>query len=841
MSLRPIRRALLSVSDKTGLVDLANVLAAHGVTLISTGGTAKALRGGGLAVTEVSDVSGFPEIMDGRVKTLHPKIHGGLLALRNRPEHADAMRDHAIEGIDLLVCNLYPFEEAAARNAAFGETIENIDVGGPAMIRAAAKNHEWVTVVVDPQDYPALLGELASHQGATSLTFRRRLAQTAFGRTASYDAAIANWFDATLPGPEDADPPRRRVLAGTLRQAVRYGENPHQKGAFYATGEMRFGVATARQLQGRELSYNNINDTDAAYELVAEFDPNRQAACAIIKHANPCGVALGATLAEAYGKALACDRVSAFGGILAFNRRLDGETAEEIAKLFTEVIIAPDADADARRILSSRRNLRLLVAGGLPDPDSTGLTWRTVAGGFLVQTRDNARVTRANLKIVTKRQPTETEIADMLFAFTVGKHVKSNTIVYANGLRTAGIGAGQMSRVDSAQIAALKARDAAEAEGWKEPLTKGSAAASDAFFPFPDGLLAVAAAGATAVIQPGGSIRLRLRRGEMETMFKIGCARWMIFAMQAAEIVMVVAAGVAIAAGLTWLVIGEFGLSSGRAAPAGASAQGGAPGPTPAAGAKPRVAVVNYPLWYFTKRIAGDHFEIVFPIPRDVDPSFWKPDANGVRQYQQAGLILLNGADYEKWRLTSVLPLAAQVNTSASFADRYMTNGEVITHSHGKEGLHSHGVMDFNTWMDPRQAKLQAQAVRDELARLEPAAAKEFDANLRSLDKDLDEVDAALERASAPLGNAPLLASHPVYHYAARRYGWNLENVHWEPDEMPSAEEWQKLEKLYSDTSRQDHDLGGRPSAGGGDVCAKWASSRSPSTPARASPTKATT
>jgi len=417
------------------------------------------------------------------------------------------MHAHGIEAIDLLVCNLYPFEAAVARNADFDETIENIDIGGPAMIRAAAKNHGFVAVVVDPEDYATVVAELASYDNATTEGLRRRLAQTAYARTAAYDAAVSNWFAGELAKTGDAEPPRRRAFAGHLRQKLRYGENPHQKAAFYTTGEKRFGVSTAEQLQGKELSYNNINDTDAAYELVAEFDPKASAACAIIKHANPCGVALGATLADAYRKALACDPVSAFGGVLAFNRRLDGPTAEEIAKLFTEVIIAPDADDDARRILSARRNLRLLIAGGLPDPTSEGLTFRTVAGGFLVQTRDNARVERTGLKIVTKRQPSERELEDMLFAFTVGKHVKSNTIVYANGLQTAGIGAGQMSRVDSARIAAIKAREAAEAAGWKEPLTKGSAAASDAFFPFPDGLLVVAEAGATAVIKPGGSIR----------------------------------------------------------------------------------------------------------------------------------------------------------------------------------------------------------------------------------------------------------------------------------------------------------------------------------------------
>ncbi len=507
MTLRPIRRALLSVSDQTGLVAFAQALAARGVTLLSTGGTAKTLRDAGLVVTDVSAVTGFPEIMDGRVKTLHPKIHGGLLALRDKADHAAAMKTHGIEGIDLLVCNLYPFESTVAKGAGFDETVENIDIGGPAMIRAASKNHDWVAVVVDPQDYSPVLDELAANDGATSHALRLKLAQIAYARTAAYDSAVSNWLAGELAKGGESTPPRRRTFAGELRQKLRYGENPHQTAAFYVTGEKRFGVATVEQLQGRELSYNNINDTDAAYELVAEFDPKSSAACAIIKHANPCGVALDASLVDAYRKALACDPVSAFGGVLAFNRTLDGATAEEIAKLFTEVIIAPDADADARRILSSRRNLRLLVAGGLPNPAAEGMTFRTVAGGFLVQTRDNAHVAAADLRIVTKRQPTAKEIADMLFAFIVGKHVKSNTIVYANGLQTAGIGAGQMSRVDSARIAAFKAREAADAAGWKEPLTKGSSAASDAFFPFPDGLLAVAEAGATAVIQPGGSIR----------------------------------------------------------------------------------------------------------------------------------------------------------------------------------------------------------------------------------------------------------------------------------------------------------------------------------------------
>jgi phosphoribosylaminoimidazolecarboxamide formyltransferase / IMP cyclohydrolase len=506
MSLRKISRALLSVSDKTGLIDFAKGLAAHGVTLLSTGGTAKALRDAGLAVLDVSEITHFPEMMDGRVKTLHPNVHGGLLALRDKTDHAEAMKAHGIDGIDLVVCNLYPFEATVARGADFETTIENIDIGGPAMTRSAAKNHDWVTVVVDVEDYRPVLDEMAANNGATSLALRRTLAQRAFARTAAYDSAVSGWFAGELAKDGVEEPPRRRAFGGLLRQGLRYGENPHQQAAFYADGSNRPGVATAAQLQGKELSYNNINDTDAAYELVAEFDPKIAPACAIIKHANPCGVALGTSLADAYRKALACDTMSAFGGVLAFNQTLDGETAEEISKIFTEVIIAPDADADARRILAAKKNLRLLTAGGLPDPLAPTLIYRTVAGGFLVQTRDNGRVTREMLKVVTKRQPTEQEFTDMLLAFTIGKHVKSNAIVYVKDGSTAGIGAGQMSRVDSARIAALKAKDAAKIAGWDQPRTIGSSAASEAFFPFPDGLLTVAEAGATAVIQPGGSM-----------------------------------------------------------------------------------------------------------------------------------------------------------------------------------------------------------------------------------------------------------------------------------------------------------------------------------------------
>ncbi len=507
MSSVKIQRALLSVSDKTGLIEFARGLTSHGVQLISTGGTAKALRDAGLTVSDVSEITNFPEMMDGRVKTLHPNVHGGLLSLRDNADHVASMKEHGIQGIDFLVCNLYPFEATVARGADFETTIENIDIGGPAMTRSAAKNHPFVTVVVDVEDYAAVLAEMAANAGATTLALRRTLAQRAFARTAAYDAAVSGWFAGELAKDGETAPPRRRAFGGMLRQPLRYGENPHQEAAFYVDGSSRPGVASATQIQGKELSYNNINDTDAAYELVAEFDPKAGPACAIIKHANPCGVALGKTLKDAYLAALACDSTSAFGGVLAFNHKLDGATAEEISKIFTEVIIAPDADDDAKRILSAKKNLRLLVAGGLPDPLAPTLTYRSVAGGFLVQTRDNGRVTRKELKVVTKRQPTEQEITDMLLAFTIGKHVKSNAIIYVKDGSTAGIGAGQMSRVDSARIAALKARDAAKAAGWATPRTVGSAAASEAFFPFPDGLLVVAEAGATAVIQPGGSVK----------------------------------------------------------------------------------------------------------------------------------------------------------------------------------------------------------------------------------------------------------------------------------------------------------------------------------------------
>jgi phosphoribosylaminoimidazolecarboxamide formyltransferase/IMP cyclohydrolase len=500
---RRVTRALLSVSDKSGLVEFARALASLGVELVSTGGTAKAIVAAGLKVRDVSELTGFPEMMDGRVKTLHPNVHGGLLAIRDNAEHAQAMKSHGIAPIDLLVVNLYPFEATVDKGAGFEDCIENIDIGGPAMIRAAAKNHDDVAVVVEPQDYQAVLDELTANKGATTLTQRRRLAAKAYARTAAYDAAIANWFARELK----TEAPDFRTFGGRLIQALRYGENPHQKAAFYRTPDKRAGVATARQLQGRELSYNNINDTDAAYECIAEFDATRTAACVIVKHANPCGVAEGADLVSAYRKALACDSTSAYGGIVALNRTLDADAAHAITEIFTEVIIAPDATEEAVAIVAARRNLRLLLAGGLPDPRAAGLTAKTVAGGLLVQSRDNAVVDDMELKVVTKRAPTDAELRDLKFAFRVAKHVKSNTIVYAKELATVGIGAGQMSRVDSARIAARKALDAANELKLAEPLTKGSVVASDAFFPFADGMLACIEAGATAVIQPGGSVR----------------------------------------------------------------------------------------------------------------------------------------------------------------------------------------------------------------------------------------------------------------------------------------------------------------------------------------------
>lgn len=497
-----VRRALISVSDKTGLIDFARTLHKAGVHLISTGGTAKSLAAAGIPVRDVSELTGFPEIMDGRVKTLHPGVHGALLGVRDDPEHAAAMEAHGIEAIDLVVVNLYPFEEVRRSGGDYPTTVENIDIGGPAMIRAAAKNHAYVAVVTDPEDYSSVLNALELNFGSLSYEFRKKLAAKAYARTAAYDAAISGWFAETL----GVEHPTWRAFGGTLDSVMRYGENPHQAAGLYLTAERRPGVATARQVQGKQLSYNNINDTDAAFELVSEFDPQKSAAVAIIKHANPCGVATDDTLVDAYRKALACDPVSAFGGIVAVNRMLDAAAAEEIVKVFTEVIIAPDASEEARAIIAAKKNLRLLLTGGLPDPRSAGLTVKSVSGGLLVQSRDNAMVDEMTLKVVTKRAPTEAEMADLMFAFRVAKHVKSNAIIYVKDGATVGVGAGQMSRVDSARIAARKAQDAAEAAGLPASMAKGSVVASDAFFPFPDGLLAAVEAGAMAVIQPGGSM-----------------------------------------------------------------------------------------------------------------------------------------------------------------------------------------------------------------------------------------------------------------------------------------------------------------------------------------------
>jgi phosphoribosylaminoimidazolecarboxamide formyltransferase/IMP cyclohydrolase len=498
-----VKTALLSVSDKAGIVELAQALHDKGVRLLSTGGTHKAIANAGIAVIDVSDITKFPEIMDGRVKTLHPGIHGGLLAIRDDAEHQAAMREHGIEAIDLVVVNLYPFEDVRAVGGDYPTTVENIDIGGPAMIRASAKNHAYVTILTDPADYPALLQQLSRDAGQTHYAFRQQMAAKAFARTAAYDTMISNWFADAL----DIKTPRHRTIGGVLREEMRYGENPHQSAGFYVTGDNRPGVATATLLQGKQLSYNNINDTDAAYELVAEFPPEQGFACAIIKHANPCGVATGPTLAEAYRRALACDSTSAFGGIIALNSLLDAETAEEIVKLFTEVIIAPDVSDEARAIIARKPNLRLLSVGALPDPRADGITAKTVSGGLLVQSRDNIMVDDLELAVVTKRAPTAQELEDMRFAFRIAKHVKSNAVVYAKNGQTAGIGAGQMSRIDSARIAGIKAEDAAKALGLAEPLTRGSAVASEAFLPFADGLLSAIAAGATAVIQPGGSMR----------------------------------------------------------------------------------------------------------------------------------------------------------------------------------------------------------------------------------------------------------------------------------------------------------------------------------------------
>lgn len=499
-----IRRALLSVSDKEGLPQLGRALADRGVELVSTGGTARALREAGLEVRDVSDLTGFPEMMDGRVKTLHPKVHGGLLALRDNEDHVASMQEHDIGAIDLVVVNLYPFEATVAKGSERPEVIENIDIGGPSMVRSAAKNHQFVTILTDPADYPTLIAELESGHGGTSLDFRRKMAAKAFAATAAYDAMISQWF---AFADQQQLFPDFLAVNGRVPVELRYGENPHQKAALYTpAGPHGHGIAQAEQLQGKELSYNNYNDADAALELCAEF-AGGEPAVIIVKHANPCGVAQASSLLEAWNEALACDSVSAFGGIVAVNTELDGPTAEAICEIFTEVVIAPSVSEEARAVFARKKNLRLLVTGDLPDPRRGGLLVKPITGGLLVQTRDNGAISETDLKVVTERQPTQQELKDCLFAWTVARHVKSNAIVYAKDGATAGIGAGQMNRRDSSRIAAMKAAEAAEKYGWDTSRTVGSAVASDAFFPFADGLLAAAEAGATAIIQPGGSIR----------------------------------------------------------------------------------------------------------------------------------------------------------------------------------------------------------------------------------------------------------------------------------------------------------------------------------------------
>jgi phosphoribosylaminoimidazolecarboxamide formyltransferase/IMP cyclohydrolase len=500
----PIKRALISLSDKSGLEDLVAGLARYGVEIVSTGGTAAKLREIGADVRDISDLTGFPEMMDGRVKTLHPKVHGGLLGVRDNPEHADAMAEHGIEPIDLVVVNLYPFLQTVMSGADRDTIVENIDIGGPSMVRSAAKNHAFVATVTSPDDYAVLLAELDANGGSTTLELRKKLAAKAFALTAKYDSLISQWF---AFGDQQQRWPESWTFSSKLKMPLRYGENPHQAAALYLpVGPAARGIAQAEQVQGKELSYNNLNDANAALELAAEFrdaDPT----IVIVKHANPCGVATRASLVDAWGEALACDSISAFGGIVAANRPLDGATAEAITEIFAEVVVAPDATDEARAIFAKKKNLRLLLTGELPDPARGSQRMTVITGGLLVQDGDNGRATRDQLKCVTKRQPTEQEIADCLFAWTVAKHVKSNAIVYAKDGVTAGIGAGQMNRRDSARIAAAKAREAAEINGWAEPRTVGSVVASDAFFPFADGLLATVEAGATAVIQPGGSIR----------------------------------------------------------------------------------------------------------------------------------------------------------------------------------------------------------------------------------------------------------------------------------------------------------------------------------------------
>lgn len=488
-----IKTALISVSDKRGITEFASFLAEQGVMILSTGGTAKLLKQKKIPTKEVSEHTGFPEILNGRVKTLHPHIHGGILARRDDPAHMKTLEEQGITPIDLVIINLYPFEQAVSRGADEEECIEEIDIGGPCLIRASAKNHQAVTIVVDPEDYDAVKDAMKEHAGATDLNLRKQLAAKAFARTATYDSMIAGWMDRPEPGKLK----QQLILTATLKQSLRYGENPHQKAGFYQTTSAAGTLADAKQLQGKELSYNNLLDAHAALELVREFS---EPAVAIIKHNNPCGVSQGKSLLEAYEKALACDKQSAYGGIIALNRAVDGKTAASIADLFAEVIIAPDITEEAKAFFSQKKNLRVLVTEAPMTSISDGMMIMPVSGGLLVQQTNDQIIDEAVLKIVSKRQPTNEELRDMRFAFTVCKHVKSNAIVLAKHNATIGIGAGQMSRVDSVRIACWKAEEAGLG-------TKGTVLASDAFFPFDDNVHAAAKAGVTAIIQPGGSIR----------------------------------------------------------------------------------------------------------------------------------------------------------------------------------------------------------------------------------------------------------------------------------------------------------------------------------------------
>ena len=494
-----IKSALISVSDKSGLDVVVKKPYEKNVKLISTGGTAQFIKDMNIPVIDVSEVTKFPEMMGGRVKTLHPNIHGGLLAARDNKDHKESQDQHNIEDIDLLIVNLYPFENTVSSNAGRNECIENIDIGGPAMLRSASKNFKFVCVISDVSDYSNLINELEKNDGKTSLNFRNNCAAITFERTAHYDGVISNWFKQS-----DNNPKEKFIAPAILSETLRYGENPHQDASIFKNSLHSSGIPSANLIQGKDLSYNNLNDADAALQLIKEFDPAESNTVAIIKHANPCGVASGSTLLDAYNKAFACDTSSAFGGIIVLNQALDADTAKKIIEVFTEVIIAPSITDDARNIVASKKNLRLLILESIFD-NSALYSFKSIEGGVLYQTHDNHKLSSLDLNVVTKTQPTKNETEDMLFAFKVCKHVKSNAIVYVKNKKTIGIGAGQTSRVNSAKIAVAKNNEMKDYAS-KESSLKGCTVASDAFFPFPDGLLVAIESGATSVIQPGGSM-----------------------------------------------------------------------------------------------------------------------------------------------------------------------------------------------------------------------------------------------------------------------------------------------------------------------------------------------